>query len=82
MEKRIGALRQFLDEAHSVYHAVAALESALLADGYEKLQEQAQWQLLPGGKYYFVRGGSALMAFRVPEKTPKGFLLSASLFRF
>ena len=78
MEKRIGALRQFLDEAHSVYHAVAALESALLADGYEKLQEQAQWQLLPGGKYYFVRGGSALMAFRVPEKTPKGFLLSAS----
>ena len=78
MEKRIGALRQFLDEAHSVYHAVAALESALLADGYEKLQEQAQWQLLPGGKYYFVRGDSALMAFRVPQKTPKGFLLSAS----
>ena len=78
MEKQITGLQQFLDSAHSVYHAVAALEQMLLADGYEKLRERASWQLVPGGKYYYVRGGSSLMAFRVPGKTPKGFMLSAS----
>ena len=78
MDKQIGKFQQFLDGAHSVYHAVAALEQMLLADGYEKLQEQAAWRLTPGGKYYYIRGGSSLMAFRIPEKTPKGFMLSAS----
>ena len=78
MDNQIRSLQQFLDEAHSVYHAVAALEDMLLAGGYEKLQEQTLWQLMPGGKYYMTRGGSSLMAFRVPEKTPGGFMLSAS----
>ena len=78
MDNQIRSLQQFLDEAHSVYHAVAALEDMLLAEGYEKLQEQTLWQLMPGGKYYMTRGGSSLMAFRVPEKTPGGFMLSAS----
>lgn len=32
----------------------------------------------PGGKYFLTRGGSAIVAFRVPEGSPKGFLMSAS----
>ncbi len=76
--KRIDSLRQFLDSAHSVYHAVAALEEMLKNVGYVRLQEQENWTLVPGGKYYFVRGGSALVAFRIPDVAPKGFLLSAA----
>ena len=75
---RIDSLRQFLDSAHSVYHAVAALEEMLKNVGYIRLQECQNWTLVPGGKYYFVRGGSALIAFRIPESAPEGFLISAA----
>ena len=34
MDKRITALKKFLDESHSVYHAVAALEAMLQKAGY------------------------------------------------
>ena len=75
---RIFDLRQFLNSAHSVYHAVAALEQMLKKVGFVRLQESQSWTLVPGGKYYLVRGGSAILAFRVPEGKPKGFLISAA----
>ncbi len=75
---RIDNLRHFLDRAHSVYHAVAALAETLEAEGYTRLLETENWQLVPGGKYYLTRNGSAILAFRVPEDSPKGFLISAS----
>lgn len=75
---RISSLRAFLDGAHSVYHAVAALEQMLAEAGYNRLKETDDWTLVPGGKYYLIRGGSALVAFRVPQGRPKGFLLSAA----
>ena len=78
MDKKIGELRDFLDSAHSVYHAVAALSWMLEDDGYQLLSEAEQWVLYPGGKYYMTRGGSALMAFRIPEVVPRGFMMSAS----
>lgn len=75
---RINDLRCFLDRAHSVYHAVAGLEGQLQQAGYHRLKETEDWTLVPGGKYYLIRGGSALVAFRVPAQTPKGFLITAS----
>ncbi len=75
---RIDDLRQFLDRAHSVYHGIAALEEKLVNAGYARLKETEEWTLVPGGKYYLTRGGSALAAFRIPEGAPKGFLISAS----
>ncbi len=71
-------LKAFLDYAHSTYHAVSYLENTLKDDGYTALNEGSSWTLTPGGKYYLTRGGSAIIAFRVPESAPKGFLLSAS----
>ncbi len=70
-------LKTFLDSAHSVYHAVAGLVWELEAAGYTCLSETQNWYLSPGGKYYMTRGGSALVAFRIPETRPNGFLLSA-----
>ena len=71
-------LKNFLDRAHSVYHAVAALKEMLDAAGYTPLTAGAAWALKRGGKYYMVKGGTALVAFRIPENTPVGFMLSAS----
>ncbi len=78
MDTRIEELKKFLDSAHSVYHAVAALEEQLKDAGYTRLSEADAWELAPGGKYYLIRGGSALLAFRIPEGECKGFLMSAS----
>lgn len=74
----IDQLRQFLDVSHSVYHAAAALEEMLINAGYEKLSEKEKWALAPGGKYYLTRGGSAVVAFRIPMGKPVGFMMSAS----
>ena len=78
MDKRTKELMKFLDAAHSVYHAADYLKNLLQADGYTQLSEGEQWQLVPGGKYFLTRGGTAVIAFRVPQKPAKGFLLSAS----
>ena len=78
MDKNMKDLAQFLDSAHSVYHAAAALEAMLQEAGYISLQEEQSWDLIPGGKYYLTRGGSAVVAFRLPETAPEGFLISAS----
>ena len=78
MDQNMNALRQFLNKAHSVYHAAAALEQELKQAGYTRLQEEKPWELLPGGKYYLTRNGSAVLAFRLPKDAPEGFLISAS----
>ena len=78
MEQRIAELTRFLNTSHSSYHAVAALTAELEAAGYTRLAEGEGWELTPGGKYYLTRGGCALTAFRIPNGTPRGFLLSAS----
>lgn len=78
MDERIEALCRFLDSAHSVYHAQAELVQILEECGYRRLREASLWQLAPGGRYYVTRGDSAVIAFRIPEETPQGFLISAS----
>jgi len=78
MDKRLEELLSYLDSAHSVFHAVEGLRQAMEDRGYIRLSEGDAWSLVPGGKYYLTRGGSSLMAFRIPRKEPQGFLLAAS----
>ena len=78
MDNRINDLMNYLDSAHSVFHAVEGLRNILEAQGYTRLQESGKWELAAGGKYYMTRGGASIMAFRIPEGAPKGFLMSAS----
>ena len=68
----------FLDASHSQYHARAYLTAILDKEGYTALKESEKWELVPGGKYYVTRGGSAVLAFRVPECEALGFLISAA----
>lgn len=78
MNQRTEKLMAFLDASVSVYHAAAYLADVLADAGYTRLSEGETWNLTAGGKYYLTRGGTAVLAFRVPETTPKGFLMSAS----
>ena len=78
MNERIRNLCDFLDASPSVYHAAANVAGMLEAAGYTRLSEAARWDLIPGGKYYLVRGGTSVMAFRIPAGESGGFLLSAS----
>lgn len=78
MEQGIKALTEFLDASPSVYHAVDNLSQMLKNAGYTCLSEADDWNLEPGGNYYLIRGGSALIAFRIPRTAPRGFLMSAS----
>ena len=78
MDQRIEKLMAFLDASPSVYHAAANLAAELEQAGYQQIREADTWQLAPGGKYYVIRGGSAVVAFRIPQGDPKGFLMSSS----
>ncbi|MGM9605120.1 MAG: M18 family aminopeptidase [Faecousia sp.] len=78
MDHRIQAFCEYLDHSHSAYHAQANLVEILKEQGYTQLDEGARWALTPGGKYFVCRGGATVIAFRVPEQTPRGFLISAA----
>ena len=78
MDKKIKKLKDFLDSAHSSYHAVLQLTAQLEEEGYRRLCEGEAWELKSGGKYYVLRGGNALIAFRIPAREKKGFLFSAA----
>ena len=78
MDKRTERLLAFLDASPSVYHATENIVNELKNAGYTRLCEAEKWEIVPGGKYYLVRGGSAVLAFRVPAGTPAGFMMSAS----
>ena len=78
MNPSIQHLCKFLDASPSVYHAVSFLEEMLVSSGYTRLSLGERWSLAPGGKYYLTRGGSAVLAFRIPEGEARGFAISAS----
>lgn len=68
----------FLNHSPSRYHAVANLCGELEAAGYTRLSEGETQSLAPGGKYFVTRGGSSLLAFRIPRADFTGFMISAS----
>ena len=78
MHPSIQNLCDFLDASPSVYHAAANVAAMLEEAGFVRLSEGDKWALEKGGKYYFTRGGSAVMAFRIPKGDPRGFLMTAS----
>lgn len=56
-------LCQFLTEATTPFHAVAAMVKRLQAAGFLTLAEDTHWKLKAGGKYFTVRNDSSITAF-------------------
>ena len=58
----------FVRRTPTAFHAVSEISSMLDAAGFAQLTETEAWRLVPGGKYYVTRNGSALIAFCVPQR--------------
>ncbi len=57
------SLCEFLEQATTPFHAVEALAARLAAAGFQALDDESEWSLEAGGKYFLTRNGSALIAF-------------------
>lgn len=64
-------LFDFLDHAHTSWHAAARMAHHLRQAGYIALDERAVWGLEPGGRYYTTRDDGALIAFQLPKGAVK-----------
>jgi aspartyl aminopeptidase len=63
MKKDIKELLNFIKEAPTPYHAVAASAKRLEKAGFRELKLSEHWQLQPGGRYFVKVFDSTLLAF-------------------
>ncbi len=78
-DKEISALLDFIQRSPSEYHVIDNISAALNGAGYVCLPARERWTIVPGGKYYTLRGGSSLIAFRIPANgAAHGFRLAAA----
>ena len=71
-------LFRFIETSPTPFHAVDEMKRRLDEKGYIQLLEGGAWNLKKGGKYYVIRNGSSLIAFRIPGTAVKGFQIMAS----
>ena len=71
-------LMEYLSAANSPYHAVALQCERLEKAGYRRLTEAQPWTLESGQGYYVTRNESSLIAFRLPDRQAKRFMMTAS----
>ncbi|MBM6549711.1 M18 family aminopeptidase [Marinomonas ostreistagni] len=60
------SLLSFLDDSPTPFHAVETMKRQLNAAGYQVLNEQDEWVISEGGKYYVTRNDSSIIAFTAP----------------
>ncbi len=71
-------LAEFIVNCPCRFFAVEGIRQRLEKAGYVRLTEGRRWALRAGGKYYVIRGGAAIAAFRIPDPDFDGFMVSAS----
>ncbi|CAL0299750.1 unnamed protein product [Lupinus luteus] len=64
----VGDLLDYLNESWTHFHATAEAKRQLISAGFHLLNENEEWDLKPGGRYFFTRNMSSLVAFAVGEK--------------
>lgn len=58
-------LCDFIQQSPTPFHAVAAMAARLEQAGYVYLAEEDVWDFEPGGRYYFTRNDSSLIAVQL-----------------
>ncbi|MBI3525697.1 MAG: M18 family aminopeptidase [Betaproteobacteria bacterium] len=56
-------LLAYIDASPSPWHAAESTAQRLLAQGYTRLDETQRWKLVPGGRYFVMRGGASIIGF-------------------
>ena len=74
----VEGLFDFLNAGVSAFHSTAAAVKILEENGYQNCPESAAWELVPGGRYYTTRNGSAVLAWRMPKGELIGWHVTAS----
>ena len=73
----VNGLFDFIKHSPSAYHAVDSVKRMLDKEGYTELYECDRWKLSVDGKYYVIRNGTSIIAFRTPKQA-RGFMITAS----
>ena len=68
----------FISASPTCFHAIANTAARLTAAGYTPLSEGERWTLHPGDRCFVIRGGSSIIAFRVPQELRGGFMMAAA----
>jgi len=63
---------KFVNQSRSPYHAVATCKASLKESGFEEIREADSFNLKLGGRYYYSRNQSSLVAFTVGHKFKPG----------
>ena len=71
-------LLDFISASPTCFHAIANTAARLTAAGYTPLSEEERWTLRPGDRRFVIRGGSSIIAFRVPQELRGGFMMAAA----
>ncbi len=72
-------LLNFISDSPTAFHAVRTVKKILTDNGFTRLNEGEDWQLLPGGKYYVTRNLSSIIAFTVPDSLkPSSYMIAAA----
>ena len=69
-------LISFIDSTPTPFHLVETSEALLLQSGFSKLDEREMWaankMVVPGGKYFYHRNRSTIVAFTVGARYVPG----------
>lgn len=71
-------LLEFINQSPTCFHTIDNVRKVLEEKGFLPLEENTEFLLQPGERYYIIRNGASVIAFQVPEKKLKGFHIIAS----
>ena len=71
-------LLTFIDKSPTPFHVIDNMKQELDEAGYTQLLESEEWDLKENGRYYVVRNGASIIAFRIPKKDFVGYQIVAS----
>lgn len=68
-------LLTFIEQSPSAFHVVYNMRRQLDAAGFVYLPENKPMNIEYGKAYYTIRNDASLIAWRMPEQEPVGFIL-------
>jgi aspartyl aminopeptidase len=71
MENELKTAQELIDfiyDSPTSFHAAHNAKNMLVAEGFKELRDDEKWEIKKGGKYYFMKNDSAVIAFTAGNK--------------